>query len=457
MKLPIRSSGTRFKKSEKRTGMKKVKTAHKQKTIYYSTQTHLAQQNFPFSTTLVHTEFIYALCDIKQSAAYAHWKAGEIDKVIAYAIIRACEEIRVGFFDDQFFLPGLQGGAGTSIHMNVNEVIASRAEELLEQKGILRKVHPNDDVNMGQSTNDVGPSALKIACLRLTKNLIHTLDDAETLFTAKAKEFSAVEKLGRTHLQDAVPTTLGDEFVAYAAIIRRGKMRLEQALSYLYDLNLGGTAIGNAVNASTDYRKNVYKALKKITTLPVRPAENLMSQTSSQTDFVMLSQALVAVMVDFSKIANDFRLLASGPNGGFGEIKLQELQPGSSIMPGKINPILPESINQTYFFVSGSNLTIEHAAQAAQLELGVMFPVIADRIIASLKLSQEVIAVFLDKCVSSLVADEKQCREHLENSTAYATLLTPKLGYEQVSKMVKEANRKGRSFQQLFAKASFAE
>ena len=215
--------------------------------------------------------------------------------------------------------------------------------------------------------------------------------------------------------------------------------------------------IGNSINASHEYRKEVYKVLKRITNLPVREAANLMSQTGSQTDFVMLSQALVCVMVDFSKIANDFRLLASGPNGGFGEIRLQELQPGSSIMPGKVNPVLPESINQTYFFVSGCNLTIEHAAQAAQLELGVMFPVIADRLIASFKLTHEVITAFVVNCVSRVVANEERCKENLEKSTAYATLLTPKLGYEAVSKMVKEANKKGQRFQQLYTQEQFAE
>jgi aspartate ammonia-lyase len=419
------------------------------KATFYTKNTDLAIKNFPFSSTQTHKEFIYAIADVKEAAAFAHMKAGEMDKLIAQAIISSCHEIQSGFFDDNFFLPGIQGGAGTSIHMNVNEVIATRAEQHLENKGKFRKVHPNDIVNMGQSTNDIGPSALKIACIRLTKQLINTINEAEKVFEKKSKEFANIKKLGRTHLQDAVQTTLGEEFGSYAAVIERGNMRLKQALGYLYDLNLGGTAIGTSVNASKAYRKEVYKALKRITKLPIKEAKNLMSQTGSQTDFVMLSQALVAVMVDFSKIANDFRLLASGPNGGLAEIKLQELQPGSSIMPGKVNPVLPESINQTYFFVSGSNLTIEHAAQAAQLELGVMFPIIADRLIASLKLSNEVISAFVTNCVSSVVANESQCKENLEKSTACATLLTPKLGYETISKLVKEANANGKSFQTL--------
>ena len=415
--------------------------------IYYSYQTKLALANFPFSTTPVHKELVVAMASIKEATAFAHMQAGEIDPEVAKAIIRAAREVRKGVFSDQFFLPGLQGGAGTSIHMNVNEVIATRAVELLSKTRTSTVVHPNDHVNKGQSTNDVGPSALKLACIPLVKGLLQTLDEAAKAFSEKAVTFSHVEKLGRTHLQDAVPTTFGEEFGSYAAVIQNGKRRLETVLPFLYELNLGGTAIGNTINASAKYRSEVYKALRRITKYKVKPAENLMSQTSSQTDFVFVSQVLTAIMTDLSKIANDLRLLASGPNGGFGEIALQELQPGSSIMPGKVNPILPESINQAYFAISGNNLTIEMAAQAAQLELGVMIPVIADRLISSLRLSHEVITAFTANCVRTLEVNEKRCRTHLENSSAYATMLTPELGYEQVSQMVKKSRKEGRSFQ----------
>lgn len=418
------------------------------KKIYYAQQTEAALQNFPFSTSSARQELIVAIAMIKEASAKAHLLMGELTPTIARAIVKASKEVQNGKFTDQFVLPFLQGGAGTSIHMNVNEVIATRATEVLKQKHV---VHPNDHVNKSQSTNDVGPSALKIACIPLLDALCQTLDLLAQSFLTKAKGYRHVKKLGRTHLQDAVPTSIEETFTSYAAVIQRGKMRLLQQRSYLYELNLGGTAVGNSVNASKGYRTAMYTSLRRITKLPVKPAVNLMSQTSSQTDFVALSQSLVAVMVDCSKIANDLRLLASGPNGGIGEIRLQSLQNGSSIMPGKVNPILPESVNQAYFFISGNNLTIEHAAQAAQLELGVMFPVLADRLVTSLRISQEVLQSFTTNCVQTLLVNEERCREHLEQSTAYATLLTPKLGYDAVSKMVKESyTRKNRhSFQQV--------
>jgi aspartate ammonia-lyase len=407
---------------------------------YYAQQTEQALKNFPFSLPPVRREFIFAIAAIKEAAAEAHVVTGDFSKEISNAIIQASREVRQGKFVDQFFLPFLQGGAGTSINMNVNEVIATRATELLHGK---YPIHPNDHVNKSQSTNDVGPSSLKIACLPLLVSLVKTLDEASESFMKKAHEYSQVAKLGRTHLQDAVPTTIGEEFSSYAATIFRGNMRLKRMLPDLYELNLGGTAIGNAVNASDQYRHEVYKALCRITHLPVTPATNLMSQTSSQTDFVSLSQAIVAVMVDLSKIASDFRLLASGPVGGLGEIRLKELQSGSSIMPGKINPIMPEALNQAYFFVSGNNVTIEHAAQASQLELGVMFPVLVDRLLASLTVAQEVVHSFTKKCVDVLLVDESRCQDLLVHSTAYATLLTPRLGYDVVSRIVKETRQTG--------------
>jgi len=411
----------------------------KKQTTYYTQQTNLALTNFPFSIQTTHKELIYAIVIIKKAAAQANYQSGNISQEIANAIEKVCDEILVGKFDDQFVTPALQGGAGTSINMNVNEVIASRATQLVQEHGKSIIIHPNDHVNCSQSTNDVNPSALKIASIRLFIQLIETIQNAELTFAEKALEFSGVVKLGRTHLQDAVPTTLGDEFSAYAAIMQRHKKHLQELLPYLCDLNLGGTAIGNSLNASPEYIATVYEELRNITKLPLKEAENLMSQTSSQTDFLMLSQALVLATLDLSKIASDIRLMASGPNGGFYEITLQNLQAGSSIMPGKVNPILPESVNQLYFLISGNNLTIEHAAHAAQLELGVMFPILADRLITSLKLTSEVINNFMQKCVLHIKANREQCLEHLERSTAYATVLTPLLGYDKVSQIVKEA------------------
>lgn len=432
--------------------MKNIRRHHKQ---YYGKQTALAVKNFPFATPQVHLEFIHAIAQIKEATALANASAGNIDARFAKAIARAAREVQHAKFDDQFVLPGIQGGAGTSIHMNVNEVIATRANELLGLSNGA-SIHSNDHVNRGQSTNDVNPSAIKIAAIPLTKALIKTLDEAQRAFELKAKEFHGLKKLGRTHLQDAVPTTYGAVFSSYAAVIGRGKMRIEQVLPYLYELNLGGTAVGNSVNASPAYRQAAYKHLKKITRLPLKPAGNLMSQTSSQTDFLALSQALVATMTDFSKLASDIRLLASGPNGGLGELVLPELQPGSSIMPGKVNPILAEAMNQAYYTISGNNLTIEHAVHGAQLELGVMLPVIADRLIGSLKLAHDVITVFSRGYIAQIQVNERRTREHLERSTAYATMLTPTYGYEYISKLVKEANKAGKSMQAVLKEHGIA-
>jgi aspartate ammonia-lyase len=406
---------------------------------YYANQTALATTNFPFSIHHAKKELMYGVASVKKAAAIANYSAGNISHDVMAAITIASDEALAGRFDDQFITPALQGGAGTSINMNVNEVIAARATELLKEQGKDTVVHPNDHVNRSQSTNDVNPSALKIASAQLLMRLIERVEVADRIFAEKSKECADVVKLGRTHLQDAVPTTLGAEFATQSAIMKRHKQHLQDLLPYLYDLNMGGTAIGSSANASPEYIDAVYKALREITKLPIKRAKNFASQTGSQTDFVMVSQALVLLTLDLSKIASDIRLMASGPNGGFGEITLMSLQPGSSIMPGKVNPVLPESINQLYFLVSGNNLTIEHAAHAAQLELGVMGPILADELITSLKLSSEVIDNFMQHCVRHIKANPEQCRQHLEKSTAYATLLTPTLGYDKVSKAVKEA------------------
>lgn len=406
---------------------------------YYGQQTTLALSNFPFSIHTAQKELIFGIVTVKKAAAIANYTAHNISLEITDAIAAACDEILSGKFDDQFVTPALQGGAGTSINMNINEVIAALATEILEKKGENMHVHPNDHVNCSQSTNDANPSGLKIAAVSLLEQVIKAVVSAEAVFKEKSEEYDNVVKLGRTHLQDAVPTTLGAEFASYAAIMKRHKKHLQTLLPYLYELNLGGTAIGNAINASKEYRTAVFKELEKITKLPFQPAENLTSQTGSQTDFVMVSQALVLLTLDLSKIASDIRLLASGPNGGLGEITLKNLQAGSSIMPGKINPVLPESMNQLYFLVTGNNVTIEQAAHGAQLELGVMFPILADRLLTSLKLTAEVLNNFMEQCVSSIQANPEKCKEHLEKSTAYATLLTPKLGYDKTSEIVKKA------------------
>jgi aspartate ammonia-lyase len=407
-------------------------------------ETQKARNNFPFRYPSVHTELFIGVIEVKKAAAIAHKQVGELPEDIADAIVEACDSLLADFPTDQFILPGLQGGAGTSINMNVNEVVAHRATELLAAKGNSSIVHPNDHVNRSQSTNDVNPSALKIACFRLTVDALNALNGLATAFELKASEWDAIPKLGRTHLQDAVPITVGSECGSYAATIRRGATRLQTQLPALLELNLGGTAVGNAINASAAYRNALYDALRAVLTFDqVRPLPNLMSGTSSQTDFVALSQALVAVTLDCSKIASDIRLMVSGPNGGFGELSIDELQSGSSIMPGKVNPVVPESVNQLYYLISGNNLTIEHAAHGSQFELGVMFPILAHTLITSLKMTTDVIENFTKQCVASMEVHELRCKELLERSSAYATLLTPKLGYDVVSRCVKTSIKSG--------------
>ena len=448
---------------------------------YYGVQTEKAIKNFPFDFRKTHREVIRAIVEIKRAAARAHYLAKELDKQRADAIVRACDEVLRGKHDDQFPLSSFQGGMGTSNHMNVNEVLAASATEILlsGKKGIKVRpsdeqgstertsakvrpsdeqgstertsanVHPNDHVNMSHSTNDVMPSALKIASLRLVDEADASLEILISALDKKAKQFANIQKLGRTHIQDAVPMTLGDEFASYAETIRRRQKGLREARAYLIELNLGGSAVGNSINVSPKYKKLLYRELQKVTALPLKPAKNLMSQTASVTDFLVVSSALTALCTDLSKIAGDFRILSSGPKGGIGELILPELQAGSSIMPGKVNPVLPEALSQLYYLVSGNNATIEKACEGAQLELGVMMPVITDRLVESLKLSAEMIEQFAKKCVATVIANKPRIKEHLENSTAYATLLNPIIGYDKAAECVKEAVATGKTLREV--------
>ncbi|MCX7996158.1 MAG: lyase family protein [Patescibacteria group bacterium] len=405
----------------------------------YGEQTRMAVNNFPYPVHPVRRELIYAIAEVKKAAAIANLRAGNLDESRAQAIAKAADEVSAGMHDEQFITPSIQGGAGTSMHMNVNEVLAARAEQILRRKGISVKVHPNDHVNMSQSTNDVNPSALRIATIRLGCDLIATIGQLTAALRKKADEFAGVKKLARTHMQDAVPTTLGAEFRSYADIVARNQRRIEEALAYLYELNLGGTAIGNSINASEAYREHVYYELQKIVKIPVCPAENMMPGTSSGQDFCHLSATLTIMSTDLSKISTDIRFLSSGPRGGIGEIRLKALQPGSSIMPGKVNPVIPESMNQIHYYISGKNLTIHQAAEGAHLELGIMFPVIADSILSQLTVLNAGIAAFTENCILPMEADTQRCSKLLEESSAYATLLTPELGYDTVSRVVKKA------------------
>lgn len=395
----------------------------------YGPQTEAALSNFPFDYHLTQRDFIYAIVMIKKAAAIANKKVGKVSDIDSQNIQNACDTILSKKYDDQFVVKAHHGGAGTSINMNVNEVLAH-----------LSGTHANDHVNASQSTNDVNPSALKIATLFLTRDLLENIEHLISILNEKAQDFVAVHKLARTHMQDAIPTTLGEEFTSYCAILKRDKKRIEDAMVYLNDLNIGGTAIGNSVNAPKEYISQFYREIVKITGIKqLKPADNFMSQTSSDTDFCFLSSAITILCLDMSKIATDLRFMASGPQGGIGEISFKELQPGSSIMPGKVNPVIAETINQTYYLVNGKNTSIHQAAEAAHLELGVMLPIIADSLITILKTVSTAVKIFADKGIKNIVVNKERCREHLEKSTAYATKLTSVFGYDRTSVLVKES------------------
>lgn len=400
------------------------------------TETQKAQSNFPFTYHTVSLLLIHTIAEIKIACALANAKNGNLTQDRALRIQTACKEIIEGKHDTKFTTCALQGGAGTSLHMNVNEVIADIADS----------IHPLDHVNVAQSTNDVNPSALRILSYRLLEKLEKELDQTMSSLQKLGKEWSTVPKLGRTHLQDAVPTTMGRSFQAYASILLHHGKSLQKQKEPLLQLPLGGTAIGNGINASSLYKETVYKELQTITKLSVCPLEDAMSGIQSQTIFLDVEQCVLSLYVDLSKIANDIRLLSSGPHGGLGELSLPSLQKGSTIMPGKSNPIICEVVNQTYFLLSGYHLTIQKSAEAAQLELGVMFPILADTLITSLILAQEVLTQFRTKCLEILRVNKERCLYHLEHSHAYATLLSPILGYEQVQLLIQEANNKQTTF-----------
>ncbi|QQS43344.1 aspartate ammonia-lyase [Candidatus Roizmanbacteria bacterium] len=413
----------------------------------YGEQTNHALENFPFDVPKVSLELVYAITVIKKAAASAHHKVNELDTKRKDAIITACDEILAGKHDDQFPVSSLQGGAGTSINMNVNEVIASRASELAKTS-----VHPNDHVNMGQSTNDVNPTALRIVCLELSHTLMEKLKKLSKAYDKKIKLYGHVKKLARTHMQDAIPTTVGSEIGAWKGTVDRDIRRLTEFQPYLYEIHLGGTAIGSGMNASRQFRRELYKELNKLVKdsgIRFKPAENMFSFTSTTSDFVHLSNLITLLAGDLSKIAHDIRFLTSGPRGGIGEYILQPLQKGSSIMPGKVNPVIPEVMNQIYYQISGKNLAVQMANETSDLQLAVMFPTVADSVITSFKLLIVGVDQFTEKCIRGLTVDPETCRNHLESSTAYSTLLVPILGYDKVAEVVKKTIQSGKGFRQV--------
>ncbi len=413
---------------------------------YYGIQTLRAVDNFPITGYRPHHELIRALGLVKAAAAQANMEIGALTPVIAKAIVQAALEMAGGKFNDQFVVDVIQGGAGTSMNMNANEVIANRAIEILGgSKGDYAKIHPNSHVNMGQSTNDVFPTAIRIACLNVSSDLLKSLRELEQAFAAKAQEFDGIIKMGRTHLQDAVPIRLGQEFSAYAAMIKRDLGRIERAVRSLEVTNMGATAVGTGLNADPAYIARVTEILGEISGLPLKRADNLVDATQNTDAFLEVSGALKTLAVNLSKVANDLRLMASGPRAGFKEINLPSLQPGSSIMPGKVNPVLPEVVNQVAFQVQGNDFTIALACGAGQMELNVMEPVIVFNLLQSLDILRNVMKVFRDRCVVGITANAERCQTMVENSVGVITAINPHVGYDVASMVAKEAIAGGRS------------
>ncbi len=409
---------------------------------YYGVQTLRALENFNISgvTLNFYPDLIDALAMVKQAAAEANHELGLLEPTIKDAIIKACTEITNGKFHNQFVVDMIQGGAGTSTNMNANEVIANRAlEHLGYSKGEYQYCHPLNHVNMSQSTNDAYPTAVKIALINSNKKLVRVLESLIESFRAKAKEFSHVIKMGRTQLQDAVPMTLGQEFEAYAVTLSEEVERLNQNVRLFLEVNMGATAIGTGINSDPDYPEKVIKHLRKISGLDLVLASNLVEATQDTGAFVMYSSAVKRLAVKLSKISNDLRLLSSGPRTGLNEINLPPMQPGSSIMPGKVNPVIPEVVNQIAFKVIGNDLTVTLAAEGGQLELNVFEPVIVQSLFESIEMLKNGMNTLKYRCIDGITANEERCRSMVHNSIGLVTALNPYIGYEASTQLAKEA------------------
>ena len=417
---------------------------------YYGIQTARAVDNFPISGLRAPADLVSATVLIKKAAARANVTLGRLDEKTGDAIARAADEILGGALRDQFVVDVYQAGAGTSHNMNANEVLANRASELLGgRRGEYTLVHPNDHVNMGQSTNDVFPTATRVALLLGHAPLVVAARALSTSLAIKARAFEHVLKVGRTHLQDAVPMTLGQEFSGYAACIERGADDVERAAAQLQELNLGATAVGTGLNAGDDYTALAIGTLSQLTGLTLVPARNRFRVTQSMGDVLAYSGAMRRLAVELSKIANDLRLLSMGPRAGISEIALPAVQPGSSIMPGKVNPSIPEMVNQVCFQVIGCDTTICISAEAGQLELNVMMPVIAWNAMHSSTILRNAMDALRARCVDGIEADAERCRELMDRSTAVATALSPYIGYAQTAEIAKQSVKSGRPIRDL--------
>lgn len=420
------------------------------KEAYYGVQSLRGAENFNITGLKLNRDFIISLAEIKKAAAIANGKAGILNLEIQSAIIKASEDIINGKLHDEFIIDPIQGGAGTSANMNANEVIANRAIEILHgNKGDYSIVHPNDHVNMGQSTNDVIPTAGKITLLKLLPKAIVKLSDLAKVLKTKAAEFNDIIKMGRTQLQDAVPIRLGQEFNAYCSVIKRDILRLEKIQEELRVINIGGTAIGTCLNADEQYLKNIIPALNSITNLNLKKADDLIDATQNLDCFVAVSSAIKTCAVNLSKISNDLRLMSSGPRTGLGEINLPARQNGSSIMPGKVNPVIPEVMNQICFNIIGNDMTITMAAEAGQFELNAFEPIIFYKLFESIETLTRGVDSFIDNCVSGITANKNRCQELVDNSVGVVTAICPYIGYKKAAQIAKAAIKSGKSVRKI--------
>ena len=414
---------------------------------YYGVHTLRALENFPITGTAIsiYPDLVVALACVKQAAAIANRELGLLDGARADAIVRACEEIRQGALLEEFVVDVIQGGAGTSTNMNANEVIANRALELLgAKKGDYTRLHPLDHVNLSQSTNDVYPTAVKLALQFGIRRLLYDMDLLEKEFERKAAEFADVLKIGRTQLQDAVPMTLGQEFLTYAVMLQEDESRVAEAASLIREINLGATAIGTGINAHPEYAKRVTRVLSDIAAVEFIVSPNLIEATQDAGAFVQLSGVLKRVAVKLSKICNDLRLLSSGPRAGIGEINLPAVQAGSSIMPGKVNPVIPEVVNQIAFEVIGNDITVTMAAEGGQLQLNAFEPIIAHSLFKSISHLAAGCRTLGERCVHGITANRERARDLLDASTALVTALNPYIGYARASEIAREALATGK-------------
>ncbi len=416
----------------------------------YGIQTLRARENFPISGLRPLPAFVDAMVWIKRSAALTHRKTGRLEARLADAIVQAADEVLEGGHRDQFVVDPYQAGAGTSHNMNVNEVLANRANEILGAgRGVYKPVHPNDHVNMAQSTNDTIPTAMRLATLATLPALLEAIDGLGKAFIDRGRAFDHIVKSGRTHLQDATPIRLGQEFTAYGHTVARHRQKLAEAADWLRALNIGGSAVGTGLNVEPAYPALMVEHLREITGLDVREGEDRVQLMQSMGDIASFSGALRAYVLDLNKIANDIRLLASGPRTGLAEIVLPEVQPGSSIMPGKVNPSIAEMVNQVCYQALGLDVTVALAAEAGQLELNVMMPVITHNIVFAVMIVGNATRVFDERCVRGIEADEKQCAHWLERSPALVTALAPKIGYAEAARLAKEALKTGLTVREL--------